>query len=499
MSSVIERSLLLRNSRIRTPPRVAQNRRRRDELGMQLRESGQRRRETGLRGRGWWLRGRGSKESESSASARRQRERGLKEREKSPRERGLSENRPREEQAEREQAERVRIAAAEAAALAPPPPQKGKGKGKKNTSKPNSPIDLADTTVGKSPGQLANTLTSVWGSQSKAVTPAASPFPPSARSMGPTTPRSEFPPTESSKFMPCDPDQTLGEAENAFFVDPSAGAPLGPLEVPGGLVLDVPQFQDIANPEDSAPGHTPADTVPPDQLISETHGEELGAGTEFAQTTMKQTVEMSSTQETFEKQVNETTATGTFDKATAGKHTAGIVGERLQGTATAQETTETVSSTNKSLSFSFGGSATAGALDSWSAPSFSKGFGAVSSFFGGGGEQKEIELGSLEPTGEAPPAEEQQALASAFEVLADGAAESEATVVASFATEVTTEPPLIPEPTPANRDEPPSATEQSTTDNPTDAQAEGEPDEFQSTKKGKKSGTGAGKKKKKGK
>lgn len=74
------------------------------------------------------------------------------------------------------------------------PPAKGKGKGKNKTPKttvPPSPIDPADTTVGKSPGQLAETLTSVWGSASKANTPGASPLAQASKSLEPTTPKVE--------------------------------------------------------------------------------------------------------------------------------------------------------------------------------------------------------------------------------------------------------------------------------------------------------------------
>ncbi|KAG2132335.1 hypothetical protein DEU56DRAFT_952549 [Suillus clintonianus] len=50
-----------------------------------------------------------------------------------------------------------------------------KGKTHKTTVPP-SPIDPADTTVGKSPGRLAEALISVWGSTSKANTPGALPL-----------------------------------------------------------------------------------------------------------------------------------------------------------------------------------------------------------------------------------------------------------------------------------------------------------------------------------
>ena len=65
---------------------------------------------------------------------------------------------------------------------------KGKGKAAKGISKHNLPIDMADSVVGRSPGLLAETLTSTWGSQSKAVTPPASPWP-LAKSVGPSAPK----------------------------------------------------------------------------------------------------------------------------------------------------------------------------------------------------------------------------------------------------------------------------------------------------------------------
>ncbi|KAI6108131.1 hypothetical protein F5141DRAFT_1120837 [Pisolithus sp. B1] len=143
-----------------------------------------------------------------------------------------------------------------------------KSKTPRGTSKQNSPIDLADTTVGKSPGRLGDTLTSVWGSQSKAVTPAASPWP-SSKSVGPTTPKIENPqPTESRKLTPRNVQTklstpatpALGEAQQSFAAELTFDEPTK------DLFVQVPQHRDVGSTEGA--GHTPADSIPPDQFTT---------------------------------------------------------------------------------------------------------------------------------------------------------------------------------------------------------------------------------------
>ncbi|KAL4072648.1 hypothetical protein V8B97DRAFT_333381 [Scleroderma yunnanense] len=143
--------------------------------------------------------------------------------------------------------------------------EKTKLKPPKGTSKHNSPIDLADSVVGKSPGRLADTLTSVWGSQSKAVTPAASPWP-SARSVDPITPKTELPPTESRKLTPRNAEAKLSTPATPALGEANQSLPvlMGGEEPSKRLSVQLPRLQDLAGAE--APGQTPADTLPPDQL-----------------------------------------------------------------------------------------------------------------------------------------------------------------------------------------------------------------------------------------
>ncbi|KAI6128933.1 hypothetical protein EDD16DRAFT_27288 [Pisolithus croceorrhizus] len=138
-----------------------------------------------------------------------------------------------------------------------------KSKTPRGTSKQNSPIDLADTTVGKSPGRLGDTLTSVWGSQSKAVTPAASPWP-SSKSVGIENPQ----PTESRKLTPRNVQTklstpatpALGEAQQSFAAELTFDEPTK------DLFVQVPQHRDVGSAEGA--GHTPADSIPPDQFTT---------------------------------------------------------------------------------------------------------------------------------------------------------------------------------------------------------------------------------------
>ena len=172
---------------------------------------------------------------------------------------------------------------------------KGKGKGKavKGISKHNSPIDMADSVVGKSPGHLAETLTSTWGSQSKAVTPAASPWP-LAKSVGPSTPKMEQS-SESHKLTPRNAEvklstpatPALGEAEQLLTVLVGAEEPLKRLSI------QLPHVLDLAITE--APGQTPADSLPTEQFLS------VGATQESVEVTQtfEQTTEYS--QETVEQ------------------------------------------------------------------------------------------------------------------------------------------------------------------------------------------------------
>ncbi|KAI6102431.1 hypothetical protein EV401DRAFT_763013 [Pisolithus croceorrhizus] len=177
--------------------------------------------------------------------------------EKAQREREEAERKEREreemERKEREQEEKERKERQQA---------KEKSKTPRGTSKQNSPIDLADTTVGKSPGRLGETLTSVWGSQSKAVTPAASPWP-SSKSVGLTTPQMENPlPTESRKLTPRNVQTklstpatpALGEAQQSFAAELTFGEPTK------DLFVQVPQHRDVGSTEGTR--HTPADSLP---------------------------------------------------------------------------------------------------------------------------------------------------------------------------------------------------------------------------------------------
>ncbi|KAI6155115.1 hypothetical protein BKA82DRAFT_2477730 [Pisolithus tinctorius] len=143
-----------------------------------------------------------------------------------------------------------------------------KSKTPRGTSKQNSPIDLADSVVGKSPGRLGETLTSVWGSQSKAVTPAASPWP-APRSVGPTTPKTGNPlPTESRKATPRNVQAklstpatpALGEARQSLAVEQTVD------DATKNLSVEVPQHQYVGSTEGVA--HTPADSLPPDQFTT---------------------------------------------------------------------------------------------------------------------------------------------------------------------------------------------------------------------------------------
>jgi hypothetical protein len=309
------------------------------------------------------------------------------------------------------EAEREKAAAAEAlqvVATSPAPAakeqEKGKGKGKtpKNTSKPNSPIDLADTTVGKSPGQLANALTMVWGSQSKAATPAASPFPPS-RSVGPTTPKHEAPPPPESrkstrrnselKFStPATP--ALGEA-NSYFSDPPAEEVQEHALVSRSLALEVPP-QDTSYPEETTE-HTPADTVPPEQLTSGTPGD-LAVSAQLVESTAEQTSEFSAFQLSSNTLEADSTP-GVFDtfgaddepppEASAGTGFGGGWGS--WGSTTEATDAKTTDTKPAPAPTSWGG-------PSWSFPSF--GAGSLAMGFGGDDTTKEIELDKLQSTAE---------------------------------------------------------------------------------------------------
>lgn len=154
------------------------------------------------------------------------------------------------------------------------PPAKGKGKGKSKTPKttvPPSPIDPADTTVGKSPGQLAETLTSVWGSASKANTPGASPLVQTSKSLEPTTPKTEAPPPLSHKATPKTvevklsepPTPALGEAHHSMSTTIVSEVLE---ETTRELSVEITQATRMEGPPSST---TPADTVPIELISTE--------------------------------------------------------------------------------------------------------------------------------------------------------------------------------------------------------------------------------------
>lgn len=142
-------------------------------------------------------------------------------------------------------------------------------KGLRGTSKQNSPIDFADSTVGKSPGRLGDTLTSVWGSQSKAVTPAASPWP-SSKSVGPTPPKTKL----STPATPA-----LGEAQQPLAAEQTFD------DTTKDLFVQVPQYRDVGGTEGA--GHTPADSIPPEQFTTVGASQESAGDAQAAQSTME--------------------------------------------------------------------------------------------------------------------------------------------------------------------------------------------------------------------
>jgi hypothetical protein len=154
------------------------------------------------------------------------------------------------------------------------PPAKGKGKGKNKTPKttvPPSPIDPADTTVGKSPGQLAETLTAVWGSASKANTPGASPLVQTSKSLEPTTPKTEALPPLSHKATPKiaevklsePPTPALGEAHHSMSTTVVSEVLQ---ETTRELSVEITQETRMEGPPSST---TPADTVPTELISAE--------------------------------------------------------------------------------------------------------------------------------------------------------------------------------------------------------------------------------------
>jgi hypothetical protein len=154
------------------------------------------------------------------------------------------------------------------------PPAKGKGKGKNKTPKttvPPSPIDPADTTVGKSPGQLAETLTAVWGSASKANTPGASPSVQTSKSLEPTTPKTEALPPLSHKATPKiaevklsePPTPALGEAHHSMSTTVVSEVLQ---ETTRELSVEITQETRMEGPPSST---TPADTVPIELISAE--------------------------------------------------------------------------------------------------------------------------------------------------------------------------------------------------------------------------------------
>jgi hypothetical protein len=175
-----------------------------------------------------------------------------------------------------------------------PPATKGKGKGKNKTPKttvPPSPIDPADTTVGKSPGQLAEALTSVWGSASKVNTPGASPLVQTSRSLEPTTPKTEALPPLSHKVTPKTtevklsepPTPALGEAQQSL----STTIVSEVLQETRELSVDITQETRIEGPPSAT---TPADTVPT-ELISTEASRDLAAIAEVSEVVAEQHTE----------------------------------------------------------------------------------------------------------------------------------------------------------------------------------------------------------------
>lgn len=167
------------------------------------------------------------------------------------------------------------------------PPAKDKGKGKNKTPKttvPPSPIDPADTTVGKSPGQLAEALTAVWGSASKANTPGASPLVQTSKSLEPTTPKIEAPPPLSHKATPktaevklSEPSTpALGEAHHSMSTTIVSEVHQ---EATRELSVEITQETRMEGPPSST---TPADTVPT-ELISTEASRDLAAIAEVSE------------------------------------------------------------------------------------------------------------------------------------------------------------------------------------------------------------------------
>ena len=173
------------------------------------------------------------------------------------------------------------------------PVTKSKGKGKSKTPKtsiPPSPIDPADTTVGKSPGQLAETLTSVWGSASKANTPGASPLIQTSKSIEPETSKIEAPPPVSHRATPKmtdikleePPTPSLREAHPSLPVDGSSGIHL---EASRELSVEITLETKQEGPPSST---TPADTAPPEHTPAQTP-RDLGAIAEAVEPPIEQT------------------------------------------------------------------------------------------------------------------------------------------------------------------------------------------------------------------
>jgi hypothetical protein len=172
-------------------------------------------------------------------------------------------------------------------------PTKSKGKGKTKTPKasvPPSPIDPADTTVGKSPGKLAETLTSVWGSASKAATPGASPLIQTSRSIGPATPKTEAPPL-SHKATPKMMEVKLSEPPTPALREAHSSLPAGASseahhETTRELSVEITQETRTEGPPSST---TPADTVPAD-IISAEASRDLAAIAEAPEPSAEQLV-----------------------------------------------------------------------------------------------------------------------------------------------------------------------------------------------------------------
>lgn len=180
------------------------------------------------------------------------------------------------------------------------PAARGKGKGKNKTPKttvPPSPIDPADTTVGKSPGQLAEALTSVWGSTSKANTPGASPLVQTSRSLEPTTPKTEAHPPLSHKVTPKTveiklsepPTPALGEAHHSLS---STVVSEVHQETTRELSVEIMQETRMEGPPSST---TPADTVPT-EFISMEAPRDLAAIAEVSEMVAEQHTETTVTE-----------------------------------------------------------------------------------------------------------------------------------------------------------------------------------------------------------